>query len=166
MAWEAALETELVDSEDVPLFERVGVVRRVDLSFDGRADSTEEVPLATGVLSDDWVSAVLVVTLHAKSAWAPASPLLWIVARNVSLSADEPDVVFIGDAVASVRISDGDAPASVQVEALGPSGASLQVIARWTQGAVEGAGPHRATLSVDLVGRRHRIPREIAPPWA
>ncbi|MBL9028427.1 MAG: hypothetical protein JNL21_39920 [Myxococcales bacterium] len=152
------VEGELIDPEDVPLGEVVDIARRVELTFDGRLSSEQTVPLATGIDSSDWVSAVLVVIIHSFNTWATSDTTLQVDVQAIDLVSDEPQLVFEGASVSLVKIFGDQVGPAMFCEQVSLSPGKIRVVARWLQGDVEASDVQRAVVSIQLVGRRHVPP--------
>ncbi len=131
----------------------VEVARRVDLSFDGRALSTETVVLASGVATAAWRSGVLEVLVHATNGFT-ATATMWVDVHAVELDPIDPAVELLGPLLTSVRISSSTAPGELILGNLGVAASMARVSARWTQDADEAGGVQTAAVSIRLVGRR------------
>ena len=63
----------------------VPILPKTDFTFDGRVNTpaaAQEFPVAVGIDSSAWVSAVLLVRVHAKAAWSGTSTLTVNVDRS------------------------------------------------------------------------------------
>lgn len=158
------LEGELCDAEDIPFADVVDVAKRLDIIFDARVFSEQLVPLATGIDTREWASGVLVVTLHQRNEWPPDTTLD-IAVEVIDVVPEDPEPVFVGPVAANVNIQEDDPLSSyVQLENLVSLGARARVLARWSIRADEAIEPQRISVSVQLVGRRHRKPNyEVLP---
>lgn len=138
--------------------DRVDVLRRATLSFDGRASgSPEVVVVAQGIPVDDWQEGALIVLVHDKSPWR-ASGALTVRVENEALAPEDPAVAWV-DTSRSVAdagpFTDLTTPPTMQTVALDPPfGPWLRVSLRWLQGATPATGAQSIALSVLLVGRR------------
>jgi len=137
----------------------VPIMSKTDLSFDGRAiaspNGLQDIPIAVGIDSSSWVSAVLLVKLHQKGTWA-TNGILRVLAQNIMLVPEEPDVVYLSTAAAAAEVTFvfGDAaPALKLTPFTGVIGPMLRVLLRWEQGTVAAGAAQTASISVDLVGR-------------
>ena len=135
----------------------IPILGKTEVSFDGRnaASVFQDIPIAVGIDSSEFVSAVLVAKLHTKNTWS-TSAFLRILAQNIMISPDEPDVVFVagGTAPAEVSFVNGDtAPALKLTQFTGVIGPMLRILLRWEQGLTVASGAQTASVSVDLVGR-------------
>lgn len=123
--------------------------------FAGTTGSTFT-PLVQGVPAFDWVAGLLVVRVHALT-WAGVSAFA-VEVRNVSLSPDDPAIVFGSGtlatppaAIASGAITSTMTAGSLVNVSLGTTvGPMLEVGLKPTGNA---AGTLRVTLSIDLYGR-------------
>jgi hypothetical protein len=121
--------------------------------FDGTpvASTTVTIPLAQGVDASDWVSAVLSVRLHSKSAF-PSGASVKITAQNIYLDPNEPDVVYAGTTdAATVTIQSENAPFLFTQVVSAPIGPMMRVLMTMTGGGT--AGLISYAISVDLIGR-------------
>lgn len=134
--------------------ELIEVIERTDYSFDGRTTSNQDIVLATGIDSRRWKSGAAIIRLHAKSGWS-ASAILSINIDNISLTPEDPSVVFTGSRVASPQILAAAAAPLLVVSGLtlAAIGPQLQVSLRWSQGATAAGAAQTLSLSIDLVGR-------------
>lgn len=134
----------------------VQVVPEIDVVFDGRADSTQSIPLRTRIPTTDWRSGVLSVRLHAKSTWASSAVTAAIIVRNVVYTPDDPSTAFSGSDIATVTLSNGSTVGSVTTDAMddAPIGPMVSVYLVLTQGATATA-QQTLSISVDLVGRMY-----------
>ncbi len=142
--------------EDDLVAERVVLVRRAEVVFDGHDDSVDTVWLATGVDSSRWAHAQLLVLLHAKNTWADGARLS-VGASSISLSETEPADVFLGPGLGSVDLDETVAAPALLVVDLARPAALIQVALTWKQ-ATELPGPQTAVLSVWLLGRTGQPP--------
>lgn len=135
----------------------IPILGKTDVSFDGRnaASVYQDIPIAVGIDSSEFVSAVLIGKLHTKNTWS-GTAFLRIIAQNIMISPDEPDVVFVagGTAPAEVNFVNGDAaPALKLTQFTGVIGPMLRILLRWEQGTAVWSAAQTASISVDLVGR-------------
>ncbi len=137
--------------EDDLVAERVVLVRRLELIFDGPSAASDQViPIATAVDTSRWAHGAVVVLLHAKSAWSADARMI-VSVDAVELDPDEPDVVFRGPKLGAVAFKNDPVAPALVVDAFLPS-AWAQVRVTWAQ-ATELPGPQTAVLSVWLLGR-------------
>ena len=112
------------------------------------------IPLLTRVDSSAWVSAVLLVRLHAKTfPSATSSALVDVV--NEAYTPEDPAAAFYSDIPrASATIPNGATAATLYVSSLtSPIGPMVRVVLQFYQGGTN-AGLSRLTLSAVLIGRR------------
>jgi hypothetical protein len=142
-----------VDPEDVPLEERVEIVRSLELSFDGQLDSVQSLPLAVGVDASLWTSAVLVLLVHrAKNLAVEAG--LKVSVESVELDPDQPSQVFVGNEVALASYGAREPVPHLQVSPfIAPWGHQLRVLLQLLQRNPESAEAQTVTISVYLIGR-------------
>jgi hypothetical protein len=162
------LEGELVDAEDLPLGETIWIAKKLEVSFDGRLDQEQTVPLATGIVVDPFVSGVVVFIVHDKSAWADSRVTLSVRLRACSLDPMDPDLVFPGPALVELGASGSDAAPRCLVASLTPGMSvmpgALQAELVWSQLVAEAKSPQTASISVGLVLRRKVVPGvEVLP---
>lgn len=137
----------------------VPVIPKTDFSFDGRSSTLQDVPLATGIDSSSWVSAVLAVRIHAKGTFSATGKAV-IMVQNIMLVPEEPDVVYVAPTDLTggnltISSAAADAAGVLKVLALtGPIGPMLRVLLRFDQGATAAGAAQTFTMSVDLVGRQ------------
>lgn len=99
---------------------------------------------------------MLVVLVHDHNTW-PTKTSLGLHVNAMSLDPARPQDLFVGAELATVRIDDGTAPSSAILAPLGgPFGDQLLVSMTW-EADVEATSPLAATVSVYLVGQRHRV---------
>ncbi|MBK8937610.1 MAG: hypothetical protein IPM79_08180 [Polyangiaceae bacterium] len=133
----------------------VPILAKTDFSYDGRVNTNQDAPVAVGVDSSAWVSAVLVVRLHAKNSWA-TSAQVQVLVDNVMIVPEEPDVVFASASpIATVSFVQGsdNAPALKLAVLSAPIGPMLRVTVRWVQGTTAATATQTVSLGIDLVGR-------------
>lgn len=131
----------------------VHVIERTRYVFRGEPLLSQEIPLAVGIDSRDWVSAVLTVTVDESKSMAKDS-FVDVVVENTFLSEDEPSVVFTeGGYLATVRIYEEDPVPQLYTETITqPIGPMLRVMLRPHMDAT--AGEQDLTLTVTLTGRK------------
>lgn len=145
-----------LDAEDVPLEDRVAVARKLDVLFDPRASAIESAVLAMGVDASSWVTGSLVVLVHDHNTW-PIKTALRVNVNAMDLDPLRPQELFVGPELASVKIDDSTPRGDARVTLLsGPYGAQLLVTMTW-EADLEATSPLSATVSVYLIGQRHRI---------
>jgi hypothetical protein len=135
----------------------IPILGKTEVAYEGRvaAGVFQDVPIAVGVDSSEFVSGLLLAKLHTKNTWS-ASGVLRILAQNIMLVPEEPDVVYLSTAtaVAEVTFSNSDvAPALKLTPFTGVIGPMLRILLRWDQGATAWTGTQTASISIDLVGR-------------
>lgn len=146
-------EPEVVDQDDLPREERVTILAMTDLAFDGRADSTQVIPLAVGVDSSRWTSATLVVLLKSTYKWS-GTATLYVQVEGCALDPSDPRVVFEGAIWARVSWDASTTPPDLRAETVSaPLPGALAVKLLWVQGSEEADTLQLATLAVYLVGR-------------
>jgi len=136
----------------------VPIIAKTDFSFDGRTGgSIQEIPLAVGVDSSDWVSGALIVRIHSRGAWSGGTQDLRILVDNITLAPEEPDVIFGGSSVALVGpITGGSpltAPALLLASFSAPIGPMLRVRLTYSTAGAAQTGANTIALGVDLIGR-------------
>lgn len=134
----------------------VHVVPEIDISFDGRADTTQTIPLLTRIPSADWKSGVLSVRLHARGTWS-ATVTASIIVRNVVYTPDDPSTAFSGSDIATISLTNSSTVGAVLTEALddAPIGPMVSVVLSWAQGGTAASAAQTASISVDIVGRMY-----------
>jgi hypothetical protein len=158
------LELDALHLEDPSLLEKpprvippadvVHVIERSRYVFRGEASSQQEIPLAVGIDSRDWVSAVLTVTVD-ESRDMPADSAIDIWVENAFLSENEPSVVFAesGTKRAAVQIVKSDPVPNLYTEPLNtPIGPMLRVMMYPLMGTT--VDVQDVTLTVTLTGRK------------
>lgn len=137
----------------------VPILGKTEVAYDGRGGTSppvlQDVPVAVGVDSSEWVSGALIVKLHAKNTWSTTATLRVLV-QNIMLVPEEPDVVYLSSAtpVAQVDFVNTDVAPALKLTAFsGVIGPMFRVLLRWEQGATALTGPQTASVSIDLVGR-------------
>lgn len=130
----------------------VEVVPRTEFSF-GFAASTPAsyVPLVSGIPAFDWVSGILVVRVHAASGFSSNS--LIVEVRNVSITPEDPTIIFGASATALTTTALTSAAVAGELRSVAlvaPIGPMLEVGLK-TSGTA--ATAMKATLSIDVVGR-------------
>lgn len=133
----------------------VSVIPRTDYTFDPRVSGANSViPLVVGVDSSSWVSGMLLVRLHARSAWATGVQAKVIV-QNIMLTPDEPDVIFapatLATSVAQVQIDNSTNAPLLLTAAMTNMSAMLRVVIELVPGS--STGVNTFSVGVDLVGR-------------
>lgn len=133
----------------------VHVVPEIDISIDGRAGSTQTIPLRTRIPTSEWKSGVLQVLLHAKNTWSTTATAS-ILVQNAVYTPDDPSTAFSGSTIARVDLTNNSAASTAYTEALddAPIGMMVNVILSWEQGATATAA-QTASVSVTLVGRMY-----------
>lgn len=127
--------------------------RRTNFKFVVPASGVDSViPLVQGIPAFDWVSAILVVRVHAVTSFVSS---MKVNATNMSLSEDDPSIVFTdaaGTSGAFVTFSTTPVAQRVYVsQYVAPVGPMIQV---WfSVSPVTGGGTIDLALSVDLIGR-------------
>jgi len=135
----------------------IPILGKTEVAFEGRvaAGVFQDIPLAVGIDSSEFVSGLLLAKLHAKNTWSTSAVLrLW--AQNIMLVPEEPDVVYLSSAAAVAEVTFNNssvAPALGLTAFTGVIGPMLRVFLRWDQGATAWTGTQTASISVDLVGR-------------
>jgi len=146
-----------VDAEDVPLHDRVEVLRSAEVGFANRSEQRQRWPVAVGVEASTWVSAVLVVGVHQKSEWVEKSGLS-VSVEAVELDPDAPQELFVGTQRAVVELDQNTSTPSCSVVALSPPwGSKLAVFLEPNQIGRAPTETQTCTLSVWLVGRRQAV---------
>lgn len=131
----------------------VRVCPRTTFSFDGRATTTQDLPLSSPFLTKDWVSGVVSVRLHSKPAWSSATSSALVVVQNAVQVPDEPNTIYAAD-LTTVTIANADAAPKLYTQAISaPIGPSLRVVLRWQQGSAASSSASELTISVDVLGR-------------
>jgi len=134
----------------------VEVCPRTEFSFGYNATTPATfAPLAQAIPSYDWTSGLLIVRVHAVT-WVAGT--LAVEVRNVSITPDDPSVVFGSGAGSSppavltaATYTLAPTAGTARFDALGaPLGPMLEVGLRATGTT---AGTMRITLSIDLIGR-------------
>lgn len=138
-----------IDPEDFPLGETIWVARHLDVSFDGRTDTTQTVVLASGIEAEEFVSGVLMIILHAADGWAHKAHLGAQV-HAVELDPSEPDVELVGPALAELAV---EPPVGVSFAALTMVPSKLRVSLDLFQ-TVEATGPQTGQISIAIILRR------------
>ena len=134
----------------------VNVIPRTSFAFNGTASSISTQAIGPrAIATPDWVGGVLMVRVHSATISTTAS--IAITVKNVSISPDDPNILFNTTTTnASISLLTG-APAGnvaggLQTAVLTtPIGSMLAVYLTLTQGATAGAST--VDISVDLVGR-------------
>jgi hypothetical protein len=132
----------------------VPVIAKTDFSLDARAGGgVQDIPLATGIDSSSWVSAVLAVRVHAHNTWT-GTVSLNVFVDNIALVAEEPDVVFVGSqpAVINYTQSIAAAPFLSLASLTTPIGSLLRVRLSYSASAAQ-SGANTISLGIDLIGR-------------
>jgi hypothetical protein len=131
----------------------LSLLSKTEVTFDGRASTNQIIPVAVGIDSSSWVSAVVLAKLHAKAGWQTGAQLNARV-QNCMLVPEEPDVVYLASGtIGSVGFLDTEAAPLLKLAQLAtPIGPMLRVYLEWTQAAVAAAG-QTASISIDIVGR-------------
>ena len=143
-----------IDPADLPLEEHVEVVRMQSFAFDGRLGELQEWPVAVGIDTATWASAVLVVIVHQINAWA-SDATLDVAVDTIALDPQDPKQVFAGTTVASVALSTSTPAGTSHLASFAPPwGNQIRVVLRPLQRAVEATGEQRCTLTIRLLGRR------------
>lgn len=135
----------------------IPIIPRTDFNFDGRASTSQYIPVAVGIDASAWVSGVLMVRMHAKNSWG-AGTKVQVVVDNILIVPEEPDVIFAPSATLASPVAMAEfveatdfAPA-LKVTALNaPIGSMLRVHVRWVQSTAGTA--QTVSLGIDLVGR-------------
>lgn len=147
-------EVASVDLEDLPTVDRIAVVERQEFAFDCDLGAVQRIPVCLDVDATKWVSAEMLVLIHAAQDWDPGS-VLYVIASAIDFDSLDPSVEFVGDQLGMIKHfgSDG-APyfhlGSVQI----PWGRYLKVSLEWRPGDKFG---RTCTLSIYLLGRLHRL---------
>lgn len=133
----------------------VNIIPRSSFSFSSPANFVSSFAIGPrAIATPDWASGVLIVRLHAKN-FASSSALARVQVANVSISPDDPNVLFSVPppaVVAEATIANADtAPRLYALQFTAPIGMMLAVAATYSQGATLGACSWE--MSVDLVGR-------------
>ena len=139
----------------------VPVLPKTDFVFDGRVNSpvaAQEFPVAVGIDSSSWVSAVLLVRVHAKlPTWLGVSSLT-VNVDNIMLVPEEPDVIFAPNPLAPIATSPNLGLTTVLPGSLyvvnftAPIGPQLRVRLSYLT-TTAGASANTISLGIDLVGR-------------
>jgi hypothetical protein len=146
-----------VDPLDLPLEERVEVVRMQSFSFDTRSAQSQDWPIAVGIDATTWSAAVLVVLVHQINAWA-SDTQLDVIVDSIALDPDDPKHVIGGPTIASVALTPSTLAGTSQVASFAPPwGNQLRVALRPFQRSIEATSEQRCTLTIVLVGRRQGI---------
>jgi hypothetical protein len=139
----------------------VNVLPKTDYLFDGRVNTSQLVPFATGIDASSWVSGLLVVRVHARGGTWGASATLRIYVQNIMLTPEDPDVIFaptpvapavIGATLASVTVDTNTVAGALLTAPLTNMGPMLRVIGEWAQGGTASTQA-TASLGIDVVGR-------------
>lgn len=133
--------------------DEIVVIAKTAFLLQGAASSVQEIPLATGIDSRDWVSAVLHVTLDEGFQLSPGGRVD-VVVENVFLTPVEPKTVFTDpNELAEVRMYPTDVAPQLYVDTIDvPMGPMLRVVMRVRNDLSD--DPQRFTLSVGLIGRK------------
>ncbi len=126
-------------------------VPKFTLTMDGRASTTQSIPLTAPASTANWVSGVISVRLHEKS-WTTGTATPSIVVQNVVQTPDDPSVIYAAD-LTSVQIAVADAAPKLYTTSLStPIGPMLRLLLKWDQGATATTALTFA-ISIDVVGR-------------
>jgi len=135
----------------------VPVIAKTEYAFAGVSGTPQEIPVATGIDTSAYVSGVLAVRVHAKTAWPTGSTLdVWV--QNVMLTPEEPDVLFLSSTnlIAATPIAIPAAavttPPLYYVSPIVGMGPMVRVLLRFNQGSTA-VPPQTIQLGIDLVGR-------------
>lgn len=132
----------------------VEVIPKTDFQLAGAtgAGVFELLPLAVGIDSTDWVSAILEVRVHTKSSWTGTQTLA-VVVDNIALVPEEPQTLFVATASpASLDITSLAAGGFNVAQLTTPIGSLLRVALKLTTTAAP-SSINAIALSVNLVGR-------------
>ena len=121
-------------------------------NFDGRANSTQVIPLTPPFPTDGWVSAVLSWRLH-QITYGSATCALAVVVQNAIQTPDDPSTIYAADLLSVPTVNPTDTAPKLYTNALPtPIGPMLRIVLSYTQGATATAST-TFSISVDLVGR-------------
>jgi len=145
----------------------INIIPRTSFSFNTPASVQSTQALGPrSIATPDWVSGTLLVRVH--SASIPVSTTTVVIsARNVSVTPDDPNVLFLDSGsplVASITLPTNPTPVgntagSLRTAALAaPIGSMLAIYLTMTQGST--AGITAFEISVDLVGRDQLVSPE------
>jgi hypothetical protein len=128
----------------------VPIIQKTQFDATPATGTTVSFPLAQGVDTSDWVSGVLSVRLHSKNGF-PSGGSVKVLAQNIYLDPNEPDVVYAGSLdAANITIVTEAAPL-LFTQALGtPIGPMMRV---FLQISAPTSGLLSFAISVDLIGR-------------
>lgn len=111
------------------------------------------IPIVDGIPAYDWVSGILGVRVHSVASWVNTT--LKIEVNNVSMTDDDPSVVFKGTGAATaVSFTGASAPPSGRItvaQLVTPIGPMLGV--GFVVSTFTGGGTIEIALSIELVGR-------------
>jgi len=126
-------------------------IPRTVFELEGGSATVNVIPLATRIDSGPWVSAAVTVRLHDKD-WTTGTAAFTVDVENVSYTADEPSVAYLGSSLASVAVAVGDAAPKLYVAAFsGAIGDQVRVVLKYTQGGT--AGLKTFAISVEIEAR-------------
>lgn len=128
-------------------------VPKFSSSFDGRASTSQEIPLTAPFPTESWASAAISVRLHEKANFITGASAV-VVVQNAVQVPDEPSVIYAAD-LTTVTIVSGDAAPKLYTAAIAaPIGPMLRLLLRWTQPATPAqTSASTFAISIDLVGR-------------
>jgi carbon monoxide dehydrogenase subunit G len=135
----------------VPIIQKT----QFDSVVSAAATVTNTIPLAQGIDTSDWVSAILSVRFHIKISVIAASTFK-VAVQNIYLDPNEPDIVYVGAGgaaaeITSVTIMAADAAPNLYTASFsGPIGPMVRVVLTTTSTAL---GTNSIAISADLVGR-------------
>jgi len=128
---------------------RHAVIPRTVYKFQGVNSHTCEIPLVTRIDSPRWVSGSFTVRLHDKTT-ASSTAAFNIAVENVSYTDDEPSVAYLGDAIATVQVLNGDTSPKLYVEEFtGAIGDQVRVVLYFVQGSVTGETSFAISVEID-----------------
>ena len=140
----------------------VPVIPKTSLTFDGRSASTQRVPLKTRIDARAYVSAVLVVRVHAVVSFV-ANAAAYVRLYNESVECVDEGTFFVeASPIATVTIT-ATTPTPLLLVA-GSTGAladSVRVVLEWSQ-QTQSRVAQSLTLGVDVVGRTH-VEGDVVP---
>ena len=132
----------------------VRVIPKTSFSFDGRASTTQEIPLTAPFWTRDWSSGVVSVRLHDKANFTGTASAQ-VVVQNAVLVPDEPQTIYAADLGTGITIASGDAAPKLYTAAISsPIGPMLRLVLRWIQGTAASTTLQTMAISVDVLGRQ------------
>lgn len=133
----------------------VNVLARTEFLPDLATTKTVDFPLATGIWSADWQSAVLSVKYSSRTSWTASGTKVEVFVTNCAVIPEEPQTTFLETtnlATSSWTQAQAGTNKLETVTFSGAIGPQLRVTLRATN-AHTGSQVVGVTLTVDLVGR-------------